>query len=94
MIEGTPSMQINNPYTLIELWTEYKFGISGGKAAQMFKFCQRNSSKALKQKYWRRNQVWMAMAGLVNCCGVQGEETLRSGRFMGSRQVCQKLFRA
>ena len=58
----------------MELWTEYKFGISRRKAAQKFTFCQRNSSKVLKQKYWGRNQVWMVMAGLVNCCGVQGEE--------------------
>ena len=34
------------------------------------------------------------MAGLVNCCRVQGDEWLRLGRFVGSRQVCWKLFRA
>ena len=67
----------------MELWAEYKFGISGRKAAQKFTFCQRNSFKALKQKYWRQNQVWMIMAGLVNCFWSPGRRAIKIWKVYG-----------
>lgn len=65
MVEFTTATLSNNPRTLIELWNEYKFGINGRKPAEQFTTHERTSNKSLKQKYWRRNHVWQAMARLV-----------------------------
>jgi hypothetical protein len=54
-----------NPRSLRELWLEYKFGIDGRKPAEHFTTREKNTSRRLKQSYYRRNVVWQCMARLV-----------------------------
>lgn len=65
LVEVTPATLSNNPRTLICLWNEYKFGINGRKPAENFTIAERNSNRSLRQKYWRRDLIWKAMARSV-----------------------------
>ena len=57
----------NNPRSLKELWTEYKFGIDGRrKAAEKFTVRERNNRREIKQKYYRRENIWECMRCLTN----------------------------
>ena len=56
----------HNPRTLIELWTEFKHGVNGRKAAEQFTTREKNSRVGgIKQKYYRRKAVWECMQRLV-----------------------------
>jgi hypothetical protein len=52
------------PKELMELWTEYKFGIGGRKPAEQFTRAERNLPPN-KQKYYRRKVVWECIDRLV-----------------------------
>ena len=65
LTEVRPAILSNNPRSLILLWREYQFGIDGKKAAKLWDRNEINSSNTTKQKYWRRNHVWQAIARLV-----------------------------
>jgi len=67
------------------LWREYQFGIDGKKAAKLWDRNEINSSRRMKQKYWRRNHVWQAIARLVR--GGRTAE-LSSSQFRKSMDLC------
>ena len=50
---------------LFTLWREYMFGLNGMKAAKLFTPAERNL-KANKQRYYRRNVIWLLIAKLTN----------------------------
>mmetsp|Transcript_36970 Transcript_36970/g.89819 ORF Transcript_36970/g.89819 Transcript_36970/m.89819 type:complete len:692 (-) Transcript_36970:70-2145(-) len=54
-----------NPRSLNELWQEYQHGIDGHKPARNFTARERNSSRQMKQKFYRRKQVWDTISRLV-----------------------------
>jgi len=54
-----------NPKSLNELWQEYQHGIDGHKPARNFTARERNSSRQMKQKFYRRKQVWDTISRLV-----------------------------
>jgi hypothetical protein len=49
------------PRDLITLWREYQFGLNGRKAARLFTTEERNANRKIKQKFYRRDQVWECM---------------------------------
>ena len=49
------------PRDLIALWREYQFGLNGRKAARLFTVAERNANRKIKQKFYRRGQVWNCM---------------------------------
>jgi len=57
-----------NLHTLEELWTEWKFGIGGRKAAQLFSHRERggHGSKAKKMKFCRRLKIYLLLQKLVD----------------------------
>jgi hypothetical protein len=55
----------NNPRSLKELWLEYKVGIGGRKPAEQFTTREKNSSRRVKQQYYRRNVLWQCMGSLI-----------------------------
>jgi len=65
LAEVRPAELSKNPRSLMGLWNEYEFGIDGRKAAKTWNAREINNGGKVKQKYWRRNQVWMVMARLV-----------------------------
>ena len=65
LVETTPVTLNSNPCTLQCLWHEYKFGINGRKPAEQFTTVEKNASRQIKQKYWRRDVVWQTIARLV-----------------------------
>ena len=65
MAEVSTAVLSNNPRTRMDLWREYKFGIDGRKAAERFTTRERNCSRSVKQKYWRRSHVYQTIVRLV-----------------------------
>jgi hypothetical protein len=51
----------SQPRDLITLWREYQFGLNGRKAARQFTTQERNADRKIKQKFYRRGQVWECM---------------------------------
>jgi hypothetical protein len=52
---------------MIQLWTEWTFGIDGRKAAKDFTKRERNNRMSgIKQKFYRRLIVWQTQARLVD----------------------------
>jgi hypothetical protein len=85
-----------NPRTLMDLWTEYKFGIGGRKAAQNFTSQERNKrANGLKQKYYRRNIVWQTMDRLVRSGKTPQEASIMIRQVYGVRcsvtQIINKM---
>ena len=58
LVETTPGTLNSNPRTLQCLWHEYKFGINDRKPAEQFTTVEKNASRRIKLKYWRRDVVW------------------------------------
>ncbi|KAK1737232.1 hypothetical protein QTG54_012099 [Skeletonema marinoi] len=56
----------HNPTSLHDLWREYRFGLNGRKPAIQFTRKERNVSRAVAAKYYRRNYVWQTIQRLVN----------------------------
>ncbi|CAJ1938212.1 unnamed protein product [Cylindrotheca closterium] len=54
-----------NPRSLYGLWREYQHGIAGRKPARYFTATERNCSRQMKQKFYRRKQVWDTISRLV-----------------------------
>ena len=48
------------------LWREYKVGLNGLKVAEHFLMNEDNFSKAMAQKYSRRNNLWQCTQRLMN----------------------------
>ena len=65
LVETTPATLSSNPHTLQCLWYEYKFGINGRKPAEQFTTVEKNASRRMKLKYWRRYVVWQTIGRLV-----------------------------
>jgi hypothetical protein len=63
--EGNQETLRPNPRSLRELWLEYKFGIDGRKPAEQFTTRKMNTSRRLKQLYYRRNVFWRCMGRLI-----------------------------
>jgi hypothetical protein len=65
-VNAEPLEAVNNanlshlPRDLAALWREYQHGLYGMKPARLFTTEERNNTK-LKQKYYRRNQIWQIM---------------------------------
>ena len=53
------------PRSIKQLWQEYMVGLNGNKPAHLFTPNERNSSRDVKQKYYRRNKVWELMDRLI-----------------------------
>ena len=64
LVEAAPAKLSNNSRSLMCLWNEYKFGLSGRKPAEKFTVRERNSPLN-KQKYYRRNVVWQIIVRQV-----------------------------
>ncbi|CAJ1935012.1 unnamed protein product [Cylindrotheca closterium] len=54
-----------NPRSLYKLWREYQHGIAGRKPARYFTATEQNCSRQMKQKFYRRKQVWDTISRLV-----------------------------
>ena len=52
------------PCHYVVLWREYIFGLNGRKPARLFITAERNRNE-IKQKYYRRNEIWECMTRLV-----------------------------
>ena len=64
----------SSPRSLMELWREFEFGIDGRKPASQFTIAERNNrSGGIKQKYYRRKDVWDAIS-----CLIRGGHTIQS----------------
>jgi hypothetical protein len=60
-----PARLSQGPKSIMQLWQEYQVGLNGNKAARLFTPNERNSSRDIKQKYYRRNKVWELMDRLI-----------------------------
>jgi hypothetical protein len=57
----------DRPRDLQQLWNEWMAGIGGRKPAKSFTLKERsNPEHGIKQKYWRRLQVWKIQARLID----------------------------
>lgn len=73
--EAPPTLS-KMPRDLNALWKEYQFGLNGRKAARLFTTTERNINRKIKQKYYRRNQIWQCMKKQIHR-GLTPEEAVQ-----------------
>jgi hypothetical protein len=64
---------------------EYKFGIDVRKPAEQFTTREKNTSRRLKQMYYRRNAFWQSMGRLIRGGETVDRATMRIRQCYGQQ---------
>jgi hypothetical protein len=73
------------------LWREYQFGLNGLKATRLFTTQEKNANGKIKQKFYRRGQIWECMMRQIHRGLTPEQAALELRLVYGSKASVSKI---